>query len=347
MDLASLVFACFLQSSVHAENPFVDDVRLHPNSFSANHRLGEFYLKQNTISSAIPYLEKAHELDPTNYINSYDLANAYLQVKSVEKSRVLVEQMIKHDDKAELHNLLGDVEEANGHIAEAAKEFELAARMDPTEKHLFDLGSDLLNHRGFQPALTVFEFSVQRYPESARLRVGLGVSYYSLGQYDKAVEALCQAVDLDPQDTKALDFLGKMYDVSAQYADDVTKHLAIFVHNYPNNASAQFYYGLSLRKRALTQSAANYRIAEGYLLRAVQLKPDFTDAHYELGVLYQDLQEDTKAIRQLEIAATLCPDMVKAHYRLGQLYKKNGRTDLARKEFSRIDALKADSVQRQ
>jgi tetratricopeptide (TPR) repeat protein len=347
MDLVSLVIACVLQSSTPAENPFVEDVRLHPNSFSANHRLGEYYLKHNTISSAIPYLEKAHEIDPSNYINGYDLANAYLQVNSMDKSHALVDEMIKREDKAELHNLLGDIEESNGHVTDAAKQFELAARMDPTEKHLFDLGSDLLTHQGFQPALTVFEFGVQRYPKSAKLRVGLGVSYYSLGQYDSAVETLCRAVDLDPQDTKALDFLGKMYDVSPQYADDVTKHLAVFVRSYPDNASAQYYYGLSLRKRAQSQSMANNRSAEGHLLRAVQLNPDFTEAHYELGVLYQDSQEDTKAIEQLEIAARLRPAFVKAHYHLGQLYKRIGRADLAKKEFSRIEELKANSIQQQ
>lgn len=345
--LVILMIACLPQSSTGADKSFSEDVRLHPDSFSANHRLGEYYLQHNKVTSAIPYLEKAYHLDPTNYINSYDLALAYLQVKSIDKSQKLIDELIKREDKAELHNLLGDIEEAKGQIDDAAKEYELAARMDPTEKHLFDLGSDLLNHRAFRPALTVFEFGVQRYPESAKLRVGLGVSYYSLGQYDNAVEALCRAVDLDPQDTKALDFLGKMYNISAGYADDVTKHLAVFVRLYPKNASAQYYYGLSLRRRTVTQSSENDRLAEGYLVCAVQLKPEFTDAHYELGVLYQDLRQDKKAIEQFEIATRLQPDLVKAHYRLAQLYKRGGRGDLAEKEFARIELLKANPAQQQ
>jgi tetratricopeptide (TPR) repeat protein len=198
-----------------------------PEGFAANHKMGEDYLKQNNLAAAVPYLERAYALNPTDYVNTYDLALTYLQVKSLEKSRRLVKELIQREDKAELHNLLGDIEEADGRVDEAAREYEAAARLDPTEKHLFDLGSDLLNHRGFEPALKVFEFAVQRYPQSARLRVGLGVGDYSLGRYDEAVQALCQAVDLDPRDTKALDFLGKMYDVSPQYADEVTKRLRV------------------------------------------------------------------------------------------------------------------------
>ena len=103
----------------------------------------------------------------------------------------------------------------------------------------------------------------------------------------------------------------------------------------------QYYYARSLRKRTLAPSAAHDRSAEAFLLRAVEIKPEFTDAHYELGLLYWDLQEDTKAIAQLEIAVKQRPSFLQAHYHLAQLYKKSGRADLARREFALIEELKA------
>ncbi len=313
-----------------------------PGDARADHLKGESYLKQSNLPAAIPYLELAHQLDPGNYINSFDLASAYLQTGALEKSRALINELIQQQDKAELHNLLGDVEEASGHTDQAAHEYEAAARLDPSEKNLFDLGSDLLNHRGFQPALTAFDYAVKRFPQSAKLRVGLGVSYYSLGRYDDAVETLCQAVDLNPSDTKALDFLGKMYAISPQYASEVTKRLAGFVRRYPTNAAAAYYYGLSLRKREGAASSDAYnREAERYLRQAILLKPDLTDAHYELGVLYQDKQEDERAIGQFEIAIKQKPDFLQAHYRLAQMYKKIGKDALASREFAVIERLKA------
>jgi tetratricopeptide (TPR) repeat protein len=335
---------CFatLAGAAGREDTLLEQVRLHPKSFRPNHALGEFYIQQHRLSAAIPYLEKARKIDFSNYENSYDLALAYLQTGLTAKSREVIAGLLKQKDRSELHNLLGDVEEAESHVQEAAQQYEIAARMDPSEKNLFDLGSDLMLHRGFEPALKVFVFGTGRYPDSAMLRVGLGTAHYSLGQYDEAVEALCKAVDLDPKDAKALDFLGKMYDVSPQFADEVTKRLARFAEIYPDNAAANYYYALSLRKRTLAHATdASQTQAEMLLRRAVKLNPDYADAHYELGLLYEDTQQDAKAIREYRIATELRTDLAKAHYHLGRLYQKSGQAALAQKELNAFEALQS------
>lgn len=330
----------FCAAEVPAEEAFLrQQAGEHPENFAANRHLAEYYIRHNQISAALPWLEKAESLDSTNYDNGYDLALARLETKDLEGARKLLREMLARQDRAELHNLLGDVEEAQGHVQEAAEQYETAARIDPSERNLFDLGSDLMLHRGFEPALKVFVFSTQKYPQSARLRVGLGTAHYSLGQYDEAVESLCQAVDLDPKDTKALDFLGKMYDVSPRYAGEVTKRLAHFVEIYPGNAAANYYYALSLRKRSLTAGAdESNKEAEQFLLRAVGLNPQYAEAHFELGLLYEDEKQDANAIREYQVTIKLGGPS-KAHYRLGRLYQKDGQPGMAQKELDAFEAL--------
>jgi tetratricopeptide (TPR) repeat protein len=155
------------------------------------------------------------------------------------------------------------------------------------------------------------------------------VALYSLRRYDEAVERLCQAVDLDPTDTKALDFLGKMYDISPQYASRVAERLARFVKLYPRNAAANYYYGLSLGTRG-----------ESYLVKAIQLDPVFTEAHYHLGVIFEGAGESGKAIAEYEIVIRQRPGFSQAHYRLARLYRKAGKTDLARQEFAILKTLR-------
>jgi len=321
------------------EASLLDRVKKDHASFQANHQLGEFYIRQKRLQNAIPYLERARSIDPAEYNNSYDLALAYLETGKVQQSRQIVEAMLARKDAAELHNLLGDVEAAASHLDAAAQQYEIAARSDPSEKNLFDLGTFLVSHQGFDQARTVFEYGTGRYAQSARLRVGLGVSDYSLGRYDEAVNAVCQAVDLDPKDTKALAFLGKMYDISPALADEVTKRLARFVEIYPNSSAANYYYGLSLRKRQLGRRD-NLETSGHYLAKAVNLNPKWAEAHFQLAILYEDRGDSVRAIGEYEAAAALDPTEPRTHYRLGMLYRKTGQSALAERELHLFEMLK-------
>jgi tetratricopeptide (TPR) repeat protein len=326
--LGSLAFA------QNTEPALQNRVRLEPESFAANHRLGEYYVQRGALPAAIPYLRKAFQIDPANYDNAYDLALACLQTSATGEARRIIVDLLHRQDRSELHNLLGDVEEADGKTLEAAREYELAARMDPSEKNVFDLGSDLLNHRGFDQARKVFEFGIGRYPRSARLRVGLGVAYYSLSRWTEAVESLCAAVDLDPRDRRALDFLGKMHAVAPELDEEVNQRLARFVKLYPDNASANYYYAVSLRNRAggSAEKGATSEV-EALLKRALRLDPQLADAHYQLGLLYEDGNQAENAIREYQAAVRSQPAMKVAHYRLAHLYTSVGQPELARKEL--------------
>jgi len=315
----------------------------HPESFAANRHLAEYYIRHNQVSAAIPWLEKAGRINPADYDNGYDLALARLETKQLDEARKLLQEMLSRQDRSELHNLLGEVEEAGGKVDEAEKQYETAARQDPSEKNLFDLGTDLLHHRAYPPALTVFRYAAGKYPQAARIQVGLGVALYSSGQYAEAVETLCKAVDLDPGDTKALDFLGGMYDVSPELAREVAKRLAHFAELYPNNASANYYYALSLRKRNLTPGLNDSDgKVERLLKKAVALRPGFADAHFQLGLLYSDKRQTASAVREFEEAIRLNPDLKAAHYRLAQLYAEQGKADLSRREFQAFRSLGED-----
>ena len=292
------------------------------------------------LAILLPYALFAQTV-PANYDDAYNLALKYLEAGATEKSRQVIQALLQRQDKAELHNLLGDIEEHEGHVQQSAEQYETAARMDPSENNLFDLANELLLHRGFQPALKVLVYATQKYPQSAKLRVGLGVAYYSLGQYDQALDALCQAVDLDPKDTRALDFLGKMYNIAPEKADEVTRRLARFAREYPNNAAANYYYALSLRGRTAQGHSPDAGRQAGDLLRkAIKLKPDWAEAHYQLGLLYEDQALSNDAIHEYQTAVRLQPSLATPHYRLAQLYRKKGQQQLAQSEFHVFEALK-------
>jgi tetratricopeptide (TPR) repeat protein len=315
-------------------------VELNPESFEANHILGEFYINAGKLADGIPYLEQAQRLDPSHYVNGYDLALAYLELKDLAKARQQAHDMLERQNTAELHNLLGEIEEATGNSVTAANEYQLAVHMDPSEGNVFDWGNELLLHRAFEPAAQIFTNGVERYPQSAKLHIGLGVALYSQGLYDDAAKALCRASDLEPSDSRPYLFLGKMFDISIDQAGEVTQRLKRFVQLQPRNALAQFYYAMCLwkGKRAPSKGATMAEV-EVHLQRAAELDPKFPDAHLQMGILYAGEQKYAEAIREYQRATELNPDLADAHYRLAQAYSRTGEESLAKAQMELYERL--------
>ena len=229
-----------------AGEQFRQALSLEPNSFDANHDLGEFYIQSGKVADAQPLLERAQQINAGSYDNGYDLAMADFLLGKLNDARQVVQAVIKQKDTAELHNLLGQIDEKDGKYVDAANDYEAAAHLDPTEDNMFDWGSEMLLHRTYEPAITIFEKGAELYPKSPRILIGLGLALYSRGKYDEAVKALVAAADLNPSDARAYVFLSKAYNSSPLQADDVIQRFRRYAELQPGNAMAQYYYAISL-----------------------------------------------------------------------------------------------------
>lgn len=296
-----------------------------PHSFQPNFVYGGWLARNGRVEEAIPYLEVACAADAAHHGCSYDLAVCYLRAGRFREAASHLRRRIEREPTAELHNLLGAAEEGLGHIEAGVGELQRAAEMDPTEKHVFDLGAALLRYQAYEQALAVLQYGASRHSDSTRMRVALGSAFYARGRFDEAVHALCQAVDLDPSDTRALYFLGQMHDVSDAMAAEISGRLADFAERFPRNAAANHYYGLSLWK--LNQPDPPNELAkqvEGLLERAVELDPGLHEAHYHLGIIRDRFGRTAEAIKAYTRAVEAHPDYDQALYRLGMAYRRLG-----------------------
>ena len=305
-----------------------------PDSFDAHRQLAVFYLQQAKLQAAVPHLEHARTIDPAHYANGFDLALALLETGKLDEARAQIARMMEVKETAELHNLLGDVEERAGNHVAAAAPYQRAAYLDQSEEHLFDWGNNLLPLRAFEEATQVFTAAIRRHPQSARLHVGLGIAQYARGQYEDAVKSFCQAADLAPADPRPYQFLGEMYGVAPGLGSEVTERLARFVKAQPRNALAQFYYAMSLwRGQPPASPPADLKRVEALLRQAVTLDRKLAKGFFELGVLLSEQQRYKEAIQELQRAIKLEPDLAQAHYRLAQAYQRTGQPALAAKEL--------------
>ena len=274
------------KNSVVTEQSLKEAQRRAPKNFLANHSLGEFYLQRGQITQAIPWLEAAAKIDPTHYNNQYDLILAYVKAGNLTQARTNLQSLFASKNNAELNNLLGFLEEASGNKQAAAEAYQRAAQLDPTEKNIFDYGESILKLNAPEEALKIFKYGVNKYPKSAQLLVGEAISKYALGQFKEAIETLCQAVDLNPGDERAYIFLGEMYGVSVELADEINQRFERLVRLQPRNALAHYYYAMNLWKGKNTDSAStNQPKIETLLKAATELDPNLADAFHNLGVI--------------------------------------------------------------
>lgn len=313
-----------------------------PKNFTALHQLGEFYLRQNKFQQAIPLLTQAAKIDPTHYANGYDLALAYLRTSQLDAARAQVRTMLARQATAELYGLLGDIEQQAGRDEAAAEEYQRAARLDESEDRILAFATSLVKIRAYEGSLQIFNYGLKKYPQSAKLRVALGVAHYSAGHYPEAVTVLCEAADLDPTDARSFQFLGEMYGVVPEMSAQVTQRMKQFVTLHPQNARAHFYYAMSLWKGRIDPTARTAKSSEiETLLRtALRLDPKFASAYFELGSLLAEQKNTSAAIGALEQAVKLNPALPQAHYRLMQLYQRTGQKALAAKALAAFQKYK-------
>jgi tetratricopeptide (TPR) repeat protein len=324
-----------------AEEQFKKAAELAPKNFDTNHNLGEFYVRMGKISKATRFLERAQRIDPASYDNGYDLSLAYIMTGHLADGRQLIHDLLKRKDTAELHDLLGDLEEKDGQFVAAENEYELAAHEDPSESNLFDWGSELLMHRTLDPAVSIFQKAVERYPNSPRLMIGLGMALYARGNYDDAVKALLKGADLNPTDSRCYLFLARAYDSSPGQADAVIDRFRRYAELEPGNAKAQYYYAMSLWKGKRTEDPnLDLHQIELLLKQSMSLDPKLADPHFQLANLYSDENKYAEAIPEYMRARELNPDLADAYYRLGQAYMRTGQKQRAQQEFQTYQHLR-------
>jgi tetratricopeptide (TPR) repeat protein len=322
-----------------------------PGSFTANHQLGAFYLHSGKSRESIPLLQAAYQIDPSNRGNEYDLALAYQQTGEFPQAREHVEKLRAQKDTADLHRLLGELDEKIGDPLAAVHEDELAVRLDPSEPNYFAWGSELLLHRAVWQAAEVFRTGTKAHPQSARMLAALGTALFAGALYDEAAASLCAASDLNPADPEPYIFMGRIEMAAPKPLDCVAPRLARFVQAQPANSLANYLYAMAIWKQQ--QQAPNPKAlqqVQTLLAKAVALDSKCADAYLQLGILSFSQHNPQRAIGFYTKAIQADPQLGEAHYRLGVAYDRIGWTDKATQEFElhdEIEKLQAATVERQ
>src|SRR5580704_2053513 len=279
----------------------------------------------------------------------YQTALAYRDKGDFSAARQEVRKALAIADDAEGHRLLGELDERLNDPLEAVREYERAARMDPSEQNYFEWGTELLLHKAAEPAVEVFTRGSAVHPKSARMLTGLGAALYSSGSWEEAARRLCDASDLQPVDPAPYLFLGKIEMTSPTPLPCSEQKLAQFAEEQPGNALANYYYAISIWKREKgSENPARWKQAEALLEKAVTIDPRLDEAYLQLGVLHFAQGDFDEAIRGYQNAIEINPNLGEAHRQLGLAYQRTGERTKAQQEFQAYErAEKTEAADRE
>jgi tetratricopeptide (TPR) repeat protein len=339
------IYVALVRATLSAEtSTSKEELPSPPENLSAsqNMALGVLFNSGGAYDQAIPRLEEALRLDPTDDSVIVALALTYKNVGKTPAAIALVRQAVKERPSAKLYNLLAGMDEESGEYVEAVQSFQRAVELDSNnEQYYFDLGMEYLSHFTFAPAVEVYRVGTQKFPRSARQYLGLAFSHYALREYSEAADAFTTALEIDPESPPVFQAWKTVLSfLTPKDWEGLLPRLDRLAVTHPQNAELAFGYGAALFRREVSkgQEGALER-PQTLLEKSVRLRPDFPEAHLELGGLYAARKQDQKAVVEYLEAVRQDPNSDIAHYRLGQVYRDMNKLELATQELTRYQKL--------
>lgn len=369
-----------------AIDPLKRAIAANPRSPYGHHLIGKVYFMLRQFDRAAVELAIALKLAPEDFDIAYTLALAHLKQQQLAAARqILTKQLQKLGNRPEVHNLFGrayretkhydqaieefkkaialDTRLARAHynlgltyllkdgalaLKEAAEEFRIELSVYPDEfLAIYNLGLVCVVERKYEEAVKLLDKASRLRPQNPDVRLFLGNAYHGLGQFERAIESLEKAMELNPLLDKISSHAAEAHFLLGQSllrvgrAEEGTRHLerarelkAKALENDREKIVAYLnteeYRGFQFRpeddeklfsamKASDSQARGKFKDAEKSFSEVV------AKIHNQTGLLYADRRDFRAAAEQFSSAIDWDSKLVGAGYNLGLAYYQTER----------------------
>jgi len=148
-------------------------------------------------------------------------------------------------------------------------------------------------------AIGAFKQSIRLKPDFIHAYTALGAAYNRQGNFEEAIQLLEDASKIDPQSHHVFYYLGVARRLSGD-APEAIRILERAASLAPDSLQVRFTLGMAFL------DGQQYESAREALIDTLRIRPDFSDAHFLLGNLYQShLNDSERAAQHLKKAEKL------------------------------------------
>lgn len=240
-------------------------LKLKPDLWPAQHRLGVALLKSGQLQSAEEALLKAATMDTEGAVTFNDLALLYREQGNLRQSvTALRKSLTINPDLTEGHNNLGGVLLELGDRSGAEKAFRNAIRVQPDfARAHHNLAKLLITKGSFQESSYHFEKAIQHGAQYAQAFFDYGLSLAQTEQFDKAQRQLESAVRIQPDWAEAHNTLGELLALNGKI-QEAGRHFSQALELEPT------FYEAHLNLGTLLAMTGNHQAAMTHLNEATQ-----------------------------------------------------------------------------
>jgi tetratricopeptide (TPR) repeat protein len=301
--------------------------------------LGNLRVSQGKQAEGIDLLGTAVKIEPAYADAAIDLAIAHFQSGSLEKSRPVVDEVLKQDPQnVRALNLMGKICFMEGDYQNAADHLQAALRLEPDFEVAYSLALSYLKLKKVADATSLFDEMLASTKSSAEMHGLVGIAYRETGYLDQSIDHFTKAISLDARhphthSSLALAYMGQGAEKYPEAGREFEAELAIDPDDY---ASHYFLGVIRLREHKLAD-------AEKWFDQATKLRPADPDAFFSIGQVYVEEGAFEKAVPALQKSVSLTKDqdhdsqIAQAHEMLSQAFHKLGNDAESASERVRAD----------
>jgi tetratricopeptide (TPR) repeat protein/serine/threonine protein kinase len=346
-----------------AEDAYRAALRLRPGSSEAHNRLGLVLSHRGDFHGAVAAYREAIRLDNNNASAYVNLGSALSDLNDVPGAIEAHRDAIRVDKTlAGAHYALGNALQKQGNAAGAIAAYREAIRLEPTFSLAHNnLGLVLLKESEVQEGLAALGAAIHYDKNEIAGYINVVEALLELGEPNAALLACREAIRLDKNRPESQNALG----VALSQMGDTDGAIAAFreaLRLNPRFANAYFNMGNHLKRKGdLTGAVAAYRqaleinkddagfwyslaiaLAEKVSTRpeavaayreAIRLKRDYYQAHCNLGILLEKMDDLIAAEAALREALRWKATDYRSHYALGNVLETQGKLSDAAESF--------------
>jgi tetratricopeptide (TPR) repeat protein len=314
-----------------AESIYRKILAVDPGNEQARSRLGDLYLRQENYRGALEEFQKVLDIKERGLELQLKVALIHLELGEFDQAIELLEDMAAaHPGNGQIRYYLGSAYLEKQDFGRAETEFDKVPEQSSYALRAALQRAVIAEKKGdLQAAIDLTRRAIARHPRDAEGYLYLSGFYEAAKSFPEAAAALKEGLAVAPENPRLHFRLGAALDKMGEREESIREMEKVIALD-PSDAVALNYLGYTLAELGI-----RLEDAEGYIKRALVLRPDDPYITDSLGWVYFKMGRHEEALHWLLKARESIPDDPVVAEHVGDAYRALGRWREAESSYER------------